>query len=85
MRLHPTNVIFSMSTMVTLRGHGRHDHLGWRQELEQSLPLLGRQIHDHIMCMRLFPKFSFRSEHITVQGLWTSFRKSGGTMLGSSS
>ena len=38
-----------MSTMVTLRGHGRHEHHGEEsQELEQSLPVLGLQIHEHI-------------------------------------
>ena len=38
-----------MSTMVTLRGHGRHEHYGEEfHEIEQSLPIRGLLIHEHI-------------------------------------
>ena len=37
-----------MSTTVTLRGHGRHEHHGEEShDIEQSLPILGLPIHEH--------------------------------------
>jgi hypothetical protein len=57
--------------MVTLSGHGRHEHHGEEsQEIEQLLPILGLPIHEQISVHEILPHFTSFVARSTMVTLW---------------
>ena len=72
MRLYPNSRIFWYVDHGDPVGtHGHHDHFGEEsQQLEQSLPILGLLIHEHITVHEIVPHLTYFVVMSTMVTLW---------------